>query len=148
SVYTNNGVAGAFRGFGAPQVNFAMETNMDIIAERLGIDPIALRKMNVIREGDTGAFGLKVNGSIGIYETLLRAEKSRIWKTRRKHKSKPSAPWCKIGVGVASAVKGFGFGALPDFASASIQLTPAGKFVIGISCPEIGQGATTAYAQI
>ena len=148
SVYTNNGVAGAFRGFGAPQVNFAMETNMDIIAERLGIDPIALRKMNVIREGDTGAFGLKVNGSVGIYETLLRAEKSRIWKTRRKHKSKPSAPWCKIGVGVASAVKGFGFGALPDFASASIQLTPAGKFVIGVSCPEIGQGATTAYAQI
>jgi len=146
SVYTNNGVAGAFRGFGAPQVNFAMETNVDIIAERLGIDPIALRKMNVLREGDTGAFGLKVNGSVGIYETLLRAEKSRIWKTR--HKSKSSAPWCKIGVGVASAVKGFGFGALPDFASASIQITPAGKFVVGVSCPEIGQGATTAYAQI
>ena len=44
SVYTNNGVAGAFRGFGAPQVNFAMETNMDIIAERLGIDPISFTK--------------------------------------------------------------------------------------------------------
>ncbi len=148
SVYTNNGVAGAFRGFGAPQVNFAMETNMDIIAERLGIDPIALRKINVLREGDTGAFGLRVNGSVGIYETLLRAERSRIWKTRRKNKSKSSAPWCKLGVGVASAVKGFGFGALPDFASVSIQLKPAGKFVVGVSCPEIGQGATTAYAQI
>jgi len=147
SVYTNNGVAGAFRGFGAPQVNFAMETNMDIIAEKLRIDPISLRKINVLREGDTSAFGLKVNGRVGIYETLVRAEKSRIWKTRRKHKSK-SASWCKIGVGVASAVKGFGFGALPDFASASIQLTPAGKFVVGVSCPEIGQGATTAYAQI
>ena len=45
-------------------------------------------------------------------------------------------------------MKGFGFGALPDFASASIQITPAGKFVVGVSCPEIGQGATTAYAQI
>lgn len=148
SVYTNNGVAGAFRGFGAPQVNFAMETNMDIIAEKLGIDPITLRKMNALREGDTSSFGLKVNGSVGIYETLLRAEKSKIWKNRRKLKSKRSAPWCKLGVGVASAVKGFGFGAIPDFAAASIRLTPAGKFVVGISCPEIGQGATTAYAQI
>jgi CO/xanthine dehydrogenase Mo-binding subunit len=104
--------------------------------------------MNVLREGDTGPFGLKINGSIGIYETLVKAEKSRIWKTRRKYKSKSSAPWCKIGVGVSSAVKGFGFGALPDFAAVSIQLTPAGKFVVGVSCPEIGQGATTAYAQI
>jgi len=148
SVYTNNGVAGAFRGFGAPQVNFAMETNMDIIAERLRIDPITLRKMNVLREGDTSIFGLKVSGSVGVYETLVKAERSRIWKTRQKNKSKSSAPWRKTGVGVASAVKGFGFGALPDFSSASIQLTPTGKFVIGVSCPEIGQGAITAYSQI
>ena len=130
SVYTNNGVAGAFRGFGAPQVNFAMETNMDIIAERLSIDPITLRKINVLHSGDTGPFGLKVNGSVGIYETLVKAEKSGIWKNRRSCKSKTSAPWCKIGVGVASAVKGFGFGALPDFAAASIELKPAGKFVV------------------
>jgi CO/xanthine dehydrogenase Mo-binding subunit len=45
-------------------------------------------------------------------------------------------------------VKGFGFGALPDFAASSIQITPTGKFVVGVSCPEIGQGATTAYSQI
>jgi len=148
SIYTNNGVAGAFRGFGAPQVNFAMETNMDVISERLGIDPITLRKMNALHEGDTAPFGLKVNGTVGIYETLVKAEKSRIWKTRQKYKSKSSAPWCKIGIGVASAVKGFGFGTLPDFAAASIELTPVGKFVVGVSCPEIGQGATTAYTQI
>ena len=148
SVYTNNGVAGAFRGFGAPQVNFAMETNMDIIAERLGIDPIALRKINALRQRDIAPFGLAVNGSVGIFETLVRAEKSEIWKARRKFRSKSSAPWCRIGVGVASAVKGFGFGTLPDFAAASIQLTPNGKFVVGVSCPEIGQGATSAYTQI
>jgi len=148
SVYTNNGVAGAFRGFGAPQVNFAMESNIDIIAERLSIDPITLRMMNVLRNGDKSPFGLKVNGSIGVDKTLVRAKKSRIWKSRRYYKSRLSKPWCKIGVGVASAVKGFGFGALPDFAAASIQLTPTGKFMVGISCPEIGQGATTAYAQI
>ena len=147
-VYTNNGVAGAFRGFGAPQVNFAMETNLDSIAEKLGVDRLEIRKKNALREGDIGPFGNKILGSIGIYETLLKAENCEIWKNREKSKATSSAPWCKRGVGVAAAVKGFGFGTLPDFAAASMQITPTGKFVVGVSCPEIGQGAVTAYAQI
>lgn len=147
-VYTNNGVAGAFRGFGAPQVNFALESNLDIIAEKLGIDRLEIRKKNVIREGDIGSFGYKLRGSVGIYETLQKAERSELWRNRERYKSNPSAPWCRRGVAVTTAVKGFGFGALPDFAAASIQITPTGKFVVGISCPEIGQGAITAYSQI
>jgi len=147
-VYTNNGVSGAFRGFGAPQVNFAIETNMDIIAEKLGIGKIEIRKRNSLREGDMGPFSYKIPGSIGIYETLVRAEGSDIWQNREKYKSSPSRPFCKRGVGVATGVKGFGFGTLPDFGAASIQLTPTGKFVVGVSCPEIGQGAITAYCQI
>ena len=147
-VYTNNGVAGAFRGFGAPQVNFALESNLDIIAEKLGIDRLEIRKKNVLRDGDIGPFGYKLLGSVGIYETLQKAEHSDVWRNRERYKSNPSAPWCKRGVAVTTAVKGFGFGALPDFAAASIQITPTGKFVVGISCPEIGQGAITAYSQI
>jgi CO/xanthine dehydrogenase Mo-binding subunit len=147
-VYTNNGVAGAFRGFGAPQVNFAIESNMDIIAEKLGIDRLEIRKMNAVHQGDIGPFGYKMLGSVGLHETLLKAERTDLWKNRMKHKSKASAPWCKRGIAVTTAVKGFGFGALPDFAAASIQITPTGKFVVGVSCPEIGQGAVTAYSQI
>lgn len=147
-VYTNNGVAGAFRGFGAPQVNFAMESNLDIIAEKLRIDRLEIRKKNALREGNIGPFGYKILGSLGIYETLLKAQNSDIWRNREQYKSNPSAPWCKRGVAVTTAVKGFGFGALPDFGAASIQITPAGKFVVGVSCPEIGQGAVTAYSQI
>ncbi len=147
-VYTNNGVAGAFRGFGAPQVNFALESNLDIIAEKLGIDRLEIRKKNVLREGDIGPFGYKLLGSVGIYETLQKAENSEIWKNREKYKSNSSAPWCKRGVAVTTAVKGFGFGTLPDFGAASIEITPTGKFVVGVSCPEIGQGAVTAYSQI
>jgi CO/xanthine dehydrogenase Mo-binding subunit len=147
-VYTNNGIAGAFRGFGAPQVNFAIETNLNIIAEKLAIDRLEIRKKNALREGDTGPFGYKIAGSVGIYETLLRAENSDIWKNREKYKSTSSFPWCRRGIGIAAGVKGFGFGALPDFAASSIQLTPTGKFVVGVSCPEIGQGAVTAYSQI
>jgi CO/xanthine dehydrogenase Mo-binding subunit len=147
-VYTNNGVAGAFRGFGAPQVNFALESNLDIIAEKLGMDRLEIRKKNVLREGEIAPFGYKLRGSVGIYETLEKAERSDVWRNRKQYKSKPSAPWCKRGVAVTTAVKGFGFGALPDFAAVSIQITPAGKFVVGVSCPEIGQGAVTAYSQI
>ncbi|MGA8903484.1 MAG: molybdopterin cofactor-binding domain-containing protein [Candidatus Bathyarchaeia archaeon] len=147
-VYTNNGVAGAFRGFGAPQVNFAVESNLDIIAEKLGMDRFEIRKKNILREGDIGPFGYKLLGSIGIYETLQKAERSDVWRNRERYKSTPSAPWCKRGIAVTTAVKGFGFGALPDFGAASIQITPTGKFVVGISCPEIGQGAVTAYSQI
>ena len=148
SVYTNNGVAGAFRGFGAPQVNFAIESNIDIIAEKLGLDRLEIRKANVVREGDIGPFGHRIIGSVGIYETLQRAERSDLWKNRETYKSKPSSPWAKRGIAVTTAIKGFGFGALPDFAAASIQITPTGKFVVGVSCPEIGQGGITAYAQI
>ena len=148
SVYTNNGVAGAFRGFGSPQVNFAIESNIDIIAEKLGLDRLEIRKRNVLREGDVGPFGHKIRGSVGIYETLQMAEKSDLWKNRDAYKSKTSTPWAKRGIAVTTGVKGFGFGALPDFAAASIQITPTGKFVVGISCPEIGQGGITAYAQI
>jgi len=147
-VYTNNGVAGAFRGFGAPQVNFAIESNLQIIAHELGMDPLEIRKRNALREGDVGPFGYKILGSVGIYEAILKAEKSEIYSNREKYKSNSSEPWCKRGIGVAAAVKGFGFGALPDFGAASIQITPTGKFVVGVSCPEIGQGATTSYTQI
>ena len=147
-VYTNNGVSGAFRGFGAPQVNFAIESNIDIIAEKLGLDRLEIRKKNALRKGDISPLGRPLTGSVGIHETLLRAENSEIWRNRAKQKAQQSKPWCKRGIGIAAAVKGFGFGALPDFAATSIQITPTGKFVVGVSCPEIGQGATTAYAQI
>ncbi len=147
-VYTNNGISGAFRGFGSVQVNFALESNMDMIAEKLGMDRLELRKKNVLREGDIGSFGYAIRGSVGVYETLLKVENSELWKNRLKYKTEKTAAWCKRGIGIATGVKGFGFGALPDFAAASIQITPTGKFVIGISCPEIGQGAITAYTQI
>lgn len=147
-VYTNNCVSGAFRGFGSVQVNFALESNIDMIAEKLGIDRLEIRKKNVLREGDIGSFGYAIRGSVGVYETLLKVENSELWKNRLKYKTEKTAAWCKRGIGIATGVKGFGFGALPDFAAASIQITPTGKFVIGISCPEIGQGGITAYTQI
>jgi CO/xanthine dehydrogenase Mo-binding subunit len=147
-VYTNNGVAGAMRGFGAPQANFAMECQMDILAEKLGIDKIQFRKMNAVKRGDIGPFGNPITGSVGIQQALEEAERGYLWSNRRTLIRQSSLPWKKFGVGLAAAVKGSGFGALPDFAGASITITREGRFIVGVSCPEIGQGNTTAYTQI
>lgn len=147
-VYTNNGFSGAFRGFGAPQAIFAIESQVDIIAEKLGIDKLEIRKRNVVREGDISTFGVKIPGSIGVDQTLEVTSKSDLWLNRDVHKAAPSQPWCKRGVGIACAVKGFTFGALPDFGAASITLKEDGTFAVGVSCPDMGQGNVTAYAQI
>ena len=147
-VYTNNGFSGAFRGFGAPQAIFAMESQLDIIAEKLRIDKLEIRKRNAIREGDISTFGVKIPGSIGIHGTLAAAAKSDLWLHKDEHKAKKSEPWCKRGVGIACALKGFTFGALPDFGAASITLNEDGTFAVGVSCPDMGQGNVTAYAQI
>jgi xanthine dehydrogenase D subunit len=147
-VYTNNGFSAAFRGFGAPQSIFAMESQMDIVAEKLRIDRLEIRKRNVIREGDISTFGVKIPGSIGIHETLEKASKSDLWLQKDEHKNQRSERWCRRGVGIACALKGFTFGALPDFGAASITLNADGTFAVGVSCPDMGQGNVTAYAQI
>lgn len=148
-VYTNNGVAGAFRGFGANQVTFAMETQMDMIAEKLGIDRLEIRKKNALRHGDIGPLGHKMTASVGLMRTLEAAEKSGLWQMREELKANPSAPYKKRGIGIACSFQGCGLGrGLPDYGAARIELLPNGQFVVGLSCPEIGQGNTTAFTQI
>jgi CO/xanthine dehydrogenase Mo-binding subunit len=147
-VYTNNGFSGAFRGFGAPQAIFAIESQVDMIAEKLSMDRLEIRKRNALREGDVSTFGVKIPGSIGIGQTLEVASESELWRQRDALKAHSSRPWCRRGVGIACAVKGFTFGALPDFGAASITLNENGHFVVGVGCPDMGQGNATAYAQI
>jgi len=145
--YTNNGVMSAFRGFGAPQVMFAMESQMDVLAEKLGLDRIEFRLRNALRKGDEGAFRNRINSGIGIHEALEKARNHELW--RGKASPRPgTGPWTKRGVGVAAAIKGFTLGALPDKGTAKIQLLDSGKFEVKVSTAEIGQGMTIAFAQI
>ncbi len=148
-VYTNNGVAGAFRGFGANQVTFAVETQLDMIAEKLGMDKLEIRKRNALRSGDIAALGHQMEASVGLLRTLEAAENSRLWQLKEEFKAKPSAPHKKRGIGIACSFQGCGLGkGLPDYGAASVELLPNGQFAIGVSCPEIGQGNTTAFAQM
>jgi xanthine dehydrogenase D subunit len=146
-VYTNNGVSSAFRGFGAPQVCFAMESQMDILAERLGLDPVEFRLRNALKRGDVAAFGNRLNSGVGIYEALERAKAHDLWAKRTEIKS-PGASWTKRGVGVAAAIKGFTLGALPDKGTVKIELTREGMFLVKVSTTEIGQGMVVAFSQM
>jgi CO/xanthine dehydrogenase Mo-binding subunit len=145
--YTNNGVMSAFRGFGAPQVMFAMESQMDILAEKLGQDRIEFRLKNALRKGDEGAFRNKIQSAVGIHEALEKAKRHELWTSKGRAKS-GNEPWIRRGIGIAAAIKGFTLGALPDKGSAKIRLLEHGKFEVGVSTAEIGQGMTTAFAQI
>jgi len=145
-VRTNNGISAAFRGFGAPQANFAIEGQINAIAEELGMDRLELRRINLWRSHEEGNFGKKLGDCDGLRQCLERASASELWRTRRKHVT--AKPWRKRGVGVALAVKGLGFGTLPDYATAAAEVDPDGFVVIYFSNPDYGQGLVTANAQL
>jgi CO/xanthine dehydrogenase Mo-binding subunit len=148
-VYTNNGVAGAMRGFGVPQVAFALESNVSEIARLLGRDPIGLRRQNALERGERSAIGNPMVTAVGTQACLDALERSQLWQQRAAKLAEPSEPWKRRGIGVAACMQGLGLGkGIPDYGAAVIELTPEGRYRIGISIQEIGTGNQTAFAQI
>lgn len=153
-VYTNNGVAGAFRGFGQLQANYAMEHQMDLLAEALGMDPVAIRRVNALRGGDVNPLGHTMVENVGALSVLDAAERCDLWARRHELEAEPpSEPWKRRAVGLAVEMQGTGLGVgLPDYGAAKIDLVrgPDGRprWRVGLSCPEIGQGNSTTYAQM
>lgn len=148
-VYTNNGIAGAFRGFGVNQVCVGIETHIDMLAEKTGLDPIEIRKKNAYRQGDMSPLGHIVKSSVGTIETLEKAETCDLWVNRELYKSKVSEPWKKRGIGIATSFHGVGMGlGSPDYGAASIELLEDGRFKVGVAIEEIGTGNGTVYAQV
>lgn len=148
-VYTNNGVAGAMRGFGDNQVTFAMESQMDLIARELGMEPLEIRLKNGLRRGDQAALGHTMTQSVGTIKTLQAAGETFAWQEREQWKKDVSKPWIRRGVGIATALKGVGLGrGLPDMGRAVITLDQEGCFTVAVGCPDVGQGNTIAFTQI
>jgi len=83
AVYTNKTVAGAFRGFGVPQVCFAWESHMDSIASRLGLDPVKFRLLNAFETGSTGPTGQIIH-NVALKDCLTRAAAQFGWKEKRQ----------------------------------------------------------------
>ena len=148
SVYTNNPPAGAMRGFGVAQVNFAMETQLDIAAEKLGLDPIELRKINALKEGEPDGTGYAPITKPRFMETLETAQKVNLWESRVTYRGRGERPWLFRGVGFAAGMKSMGYGAFPEQVMVKVQLTREGGYRVYTSNPEMGSGTSTALRQI
>ncbi len=148
SVYTNNPVAGAFRGFGVPQVAAAMEQTMDMLAAKLGLSPLELRQRNAVRKGDKNPLGVTLTTSTGIQDCLSMLEKHDLWKNRETWKA-AAGPFRRRGVGMAAVMHGMGYGpVVPDRAGAKIELTRQGTFRVFAGVVDMGQGNAATYLQI
>ncbi|MEA3313803.1 MAG: molybdopterin cofactor-binding domain-containing protein [Caldisericota bacterium] len=149
-VYTNNGISGAFRGFGVPQATFAMETQMDIIAEKLGIGPVELRKKNALHRGDIAPIGNRLATSVGTVAVLDGIKRTKLWQNREKYLVNDSKkPWIKKGFGIALTYQGTGLGVgLPDYGGSILKFRKDGGFTVGVGLVDYGQGIGTSYAQI
>jgi aldehyde oxidoreductase len=146
TVYTNNVLGGAFRGFGMNQVHFAIESQIDIMARKLGIEPVKLRLMNALEEGKETFSGEIVRSCVSIKEALQEAEK-RI--ARISDVKASSSENKKIGVGIAGAYKNIGGGrGLPNFGGVVMKLLDSGEVELRASVCDMGQGAASVLAQI
>ncbi len=145
AVYTNNPPAGAFRGFGVTQSAFAIESMMDMLAERLGMDPVALRRKNALRVGSVTSTGQVLRESVGLLECIERvaAEMHRLTDGEDPFRPRPvpGAPHKVRAWGFAVAFKNTGLGGgAPDESTAEVELLPEGRFEVRTSAAELGQG--------
>ena len=142
---TNTPPNGAFRGFGAPQTQFAVEVHMERMAEQLGLDPVKLRDRNALRPGDTTATGQTLGADCSAREVLREAVKRTDFARRRK-----ALAGTNRGIGLSLFFHGSGFtgsGEVKLASKASLALTDAGVRVL-VGSTEIGQGTRTMLAQI
>jgi CO/xanthine dehydrogenase Mo-binding subunit len=151
-VRTNTPPNGAFRGFGAPQVTFAYEMQIEKIAAELRIDPLEVRRRNMLREGDVTATGQTLKWSVGSREVLdLVIERSDFERRRMELSKQPSTSRTRRGIGLSFFFHGAGFtgsGEAKMKAKAGVERTEDGKARILAGSAEIGQGARTTLCQI
>jgi putative selenate reductase molybdopterin-binding subunit len=155
-VYTNTPVAGAFRGYGCPQGYFAQESVMDEIAYTLGMDPVELRKKNMIRLGDIDELSAQLGEgrkglprhirSCGLPECLERGAAAIDWVRKRETLPEKSGH-LRRGVGVACSMQGSGIAGV-DWAAALLKLNEDGSFNLQVGAADLGTGADTVLAQI
>ncbi|QEN07314.1 2Fe-2S iron-sulfur cluster binding domain-containing protein [Oceanispirochaeta crateris] len=152
AMYTNNPPAGAFRGFGVLQSAFAVESAMDMLAEKLHIDPLELRKINALREGSATNTGQILGSSVGLLECIEKVEekiKALSGDDPFVPKADPHAPHLVTAWGIAVAYKNTGLGGgAPDKGSAEIELYNNGIFEVRTSSAELGQGLPTVLQLI
>ncbi len=140
AVYTNLPLTAALRGFGCPEIEWAVEQHMDIIAASLGMDSVELRRKNILNEGERNAHGM-VTRSIGVRECL---DKVARWISWEKEPKLDVGPW-KRGKGIAIGSKPTNAGSV---SVVSVKVWPDATVEVRHGGSEVGQGLKTTLAQI
>lgn len=142
-VYTNKSPIGAYRGYGNQQMSFAFESQLDAIAEKLGIDPVELRVKNATREGDVTVHGWEIK-SCGLVECIERVASAIEWRKKR------GTPGKLRGVGIGCAIHEGDDRHSDGFAgsNALVEVNEDGRVLVISGEGEFGQGAHTTFAQI
>ena len=138
-VFTNLPLSGAFRGFGSPQVLWATEQQMDVLAFRLGIDPVEFRLRNLLDDGDISVLGERMHKPY-LKECLIKAAEAINWREAPRKVGK----W-KIAKGIAIGTK---YSRGDTIANAAAKLEPDGSVTVIVTAVDSGNGLRTALAQI
>jgi len=147
--YTNTTPAGAMRGFGAPQAAFAVESQMDLLADKLGLDPYEFRLKNLFQPGSTTITDQVLRESVGARETLLALkpyyEEALAWAAKAKEDTGGSR---KCGVGLSSIFFGIGEAGWRNPSRETIRLNAGGVIELLVGATDLGQGVFSTLAQI
>lgn len=162
AMYTNNPPSGAFRGFGVTQSAFAVESNMDILARELGLDPIQLRRVNALQVGSVTCTGQALRESVGLLECLEKVE-GELRRQAGLTTVNPADIWSPVvdaqapnkvrAWGIALAYKNTGLGGgAPDKAEAEVEVwvdrLRGAMAEVRTSSAEMGQGLPAVLAQV
>ncbi len=149
AVYTNNNYTGAMRGFGSPQVNFAIESMVDELAERVGMNPLEIRVKNGFRRGDVTATGQKLEHTVSLGEVLVKAAAESGFEEKwKRYRSAPKTS-VKRGIGLACSYRGVSLGAEgTDAAATIVSVQTDGSVIVSSGVTDMGQGAQTQMSQI
>ncbi len=145
-VYTNTMSAGAYRGYGATQGCFAVESAVTELAEKMGMDPVKLREMNLLKEGQImPAYYNEINNSCALDRCLAKAKEMIGWE--EKYPAKDCGNGKVRGIGVAMTMQGSGISAL-DTASVSIKVNDDGFYTLMVGATDMGTGCDTILSQM
>ena len=146
SVYTNTTSCGAMRGFGNPQGNYAMEQTVDLMAEKLGMDPLELRRKNIMKAGDPWCLPYAC-GTTELAECMRQGAESIGWDRRGTFNEPGATKLRGLGMAVGTHVSN----AWPfcvDYDNAYVTIQPDGSAHVASGVPDIGTGTSTSLVQI
>jgi CO/xanthine dehydrogenase Mo-binding subunit len=149
AAYTNNNYTGAMRGFGSPQVNFAIESMMDELAEMVHVSPLDIRLKNGFTKGSMTATGQKLDHVVSLKQVLTKAADAIDFQRKWKSYRQPQAAEKKLGVGLACSYRGVSLGAEgTDAAETIVSVQTDGSVIVSSGVTDMGQGAQTQMSQI